>query len=851
MRHLVAALLALSLTGIAGRDARDEQQPGWFDLPVPGGVATLEALGMTLDERAFTLSVLARGLYDRDQRIGITQARLTRTLSEIDVAASAGSDVISIPAPLQAGIWRDLLPPPKSPGPTDLFLRLLMDRNALLLATGLMSAHPSVRALVARDRDLLRFLYREAAGPFVLAARRLHVDDDRIVVPGGAHADHIWQTLTGVSPSRPGDFLRALLTRDQGRLAWYYDTIGSLDAERLAAAWPETSVQLERATALYAVFRDSDPQWKIADQPFRRGVNDAWTIVTQVDVRDGFVASPLPERIWALLFSNTRINLDQIRRALAEPATPVSLAWLARETLSPLIRERRFRFENVRLAQRVFSAAQPDALPDVVVALNGLRHSRALVFALERMGVHGADTWAAAVTAARHVSNNAEDQRNAIPTYQAAIALLERMRHVRTLDPAATTRLIRSLSDRVRANRKVSLAVSQWIVETLLPALPPLVRPDAWTGRTAYESIILQALAGPLDRVTRPLAWEDLDYTVDFVAAERERLHDLRAMVPSPGLDAALASDRARDLTEALTALVYATALGDPEGPASLSPDVATRHDFGLAGTAVVREELPWAPPEERQGYGPWRAHGSLIGLDLGLSRLFLRRVADQQMPAAPTVTLNDLGTLTRTGVAMVSNDLEDRHRNELAAAIARGRARVMAAPTVGDLEALARECRMSDTTRQLLPWVMARQRDVLPSLFALRDLLWLGRPQLDRAEMDRWGVAADALDGRRILAMPPPAPWEDYGGRSEAGQMATQVPDLTLRLIEETAAMGLPAALVPALLAFALEDYWHDVRARFADDWPRLTRQAASLSSSRIQDYVAALTGNGPLRTQ
>jgi hypothetical protein len=60
-----------------------------------------------------------------------------------------------------------------------------------------------------------------------------------------------------------------------------------------------------------------------------------------------------------------------------------------------------------------------------------------------------------------------------------------------------------------------------------------------------------------------------------------------------------------------------------------------------------------------------------------------------------------------------------------------------------------------------------------------------------------------------------------------------------------------LPAALVPALLAFALEDYWHDVRARFADDWPRLTRQAASLSSSRIQDYVAALTGNGPLRTQ
>jgi hypothetical protein len=98
---------------------------------------------------------------------------------------------------------------------------------------------------------------------------------------------------------------------------------------------------------------------------------------------------------------------------------------------------------------------------------------------------------------------------------------------------------------------------------------------------------------------------------------------------------------------------------------------------------------------------------------------------------------------------------------------------------------------------------------------------------------------------------MPPPAPWEDYGGRSEAGQVTTQVPDLTLRLVEETARLRLPASLVPALLAFALGDYWHDVHARFADDWPRLTRQAAALSSARIEDYVAALTGRGPLRTQ
>jgi hypothetical protein len=795
--------------------------------------------------------VLARGLYDRDQRIGITQARLANVLSELDVQPMSAGETIAIPAPLDAAIWRDLLPPPKPRAPTDLFLRMITDRNALLLAAGLTTTHPSVRSLLMRDRDLLQFIYRGAAGGFAVAGRRLQVDGERVAVPGGHGAVEIWQSLTGVSPARPGEFMRALLTKDHGRLAWYYDTIGSLDLERLAAVWPDGIARLERATDLYAVFRDTDPQWKIHDQPFRRGVNDAWMVVTHLEVRDGVVVSPLPLRAWELLFSSARLTPNQARRTLADSSRPVSLDWLAREAMTALVRERRFRFESVRLAQRAFRDAPPEALPDMILALNGLRDSRSLVFALERMGIQGADTWAAAALAARHVSDHADDKRNAVPSFQAAIALLERLRHVRTLDAPTATRLVRSLSAAVRADRPVSHAVATWIVDSLVPALPRLVRPDAWTGQTAYESTILQALAGPVDRETRTLDWEGLTYTVDVVAAEHDRLRALREMVPSPGLDAALASGRPRDVNAALTALVYVAALGAPEGPASLSPDVATRHDLGLTGTTTVREELPWAPPEERQGYGPWRVNGSLIGLDFGLSRLFLRRVADQQMPAAPTFSLNDLGTLTRTGVGMVPSDLLDAHRDEIAAAIARGRARVLAAHTLDELDALAREARMSDTARQLLPWMISRQREAVPSIFALRDLLWLGQPQLDATDLDRWGVAADGIDGRRVLAMPPPAPWEDYAGRSEAGQVTTQVPDLTLRLVEETAALRLPASLVPALLAFALQDYWHDVRARFADDWPRLTGQAASLSSSRIQDYIAALTGNGPLRSQ
>jgi hypothetical protein len=111
--------------------------------------------------------------------------------------------------------------------------------------------------------------------------------------------------------------------------------------------------------------------------------------------------------------------------------------------------------------------------------------------------------------------------------------------------------------------------------------------------------------------------------------------------------------------------------------------------------------------------------------------------------------------------------------------------------------------------------------------------------------------MAAEGLDGRRVPAMPRPAPWEDFAGRSDVGQIATQAPDLTLRLVEETARLKLPAQLIPSLLAFAVNDYWHDVQARFVDDWWRMTRQARALQSARVEDYVAALSGGGPLRTQ
>lgn len=847
---LVAGLVASAVGGAAGGH---QSIPGWFDLPVQGGASTLAALGIDVDERALTLSILARALHDRETTLTATPRAVPQLLAATTtppVGADVARELIEIPAPLDEVTWRELLAVPPD---SDLFARFLSDRAALLLAAGLTATDASIRALAARDRDLLRFLYRAAPGAFLIASRGLVVRDDQVVAPGGEAGRLVWTQLTGQPLTQPAAFIRALLSRDRGRLAWYFDAIGGLSDARLAAAWPGASAG-ERAAqgqALYEVFRDADGHWRADQQPFRRAQADGWMVLSLTNLSGASPSGSLPAAVWNRLFTLDLLKRDSAVSLLGRGDDRLTLLALTRAIALNPPRHRRRQFEMFRLGQRVF----PDRTDDraaIASALSGYDRFPALLLALERMQISDPVTWARAVEAAAHITDHADDTRESLSAFQASIALVDRLRHVRTLDATAADRAIGRLSDAVQSSAAVPVAVSTWLVDDLLPLVPPLERPDAWTGTTAYESRLLQALAGRPGGTWPTLEWEGLTYTVDLVAAEHARLRAVRRLVPSPGLDAAVASRRPKALADALTALVYAVALGQADGAVMLGRDVATRHDFGLRSSSLMRRLVPWSPPEERQGSGAWHVSGALVGLDAALARLALRRVADQQMPQAPTMTLNDFATLTRTIVNLVPHDLLDADRDAIAAAIGRGRQRVADAGDDGAaIDALAREVRMSATTRELLPWMVSRHPDAGAGSFSLRDLLWLGSPTIDAVALDRWGVAADALDGRRVTLMPPPAPWEDFAGRPDAGQIATQVPDVTLRLIEESARLRLPALLVPSLLAYAVQDYWHDVQARFADDWPRMTRKAAALDATRVEDYVAALVGDGVLRPQ
>jgi hypothetical protein len=862
IRVLIATLVLLFVT--------DERTAvtGFFDLPVTGGTATFEMLGLQPEERGHAIALLSREMFSQSAssmerafavRNFVAQLALPGNHQEI----AADTRPITIAAPLTADHWRDVL---QISDRADLFGALISSRPAMLVSAGAMAGDPSLRSFLERDRGLLRFIVRTAPAAFWVAARELKFDKDRVLVPGGAAAEPIWEGLVEIKVTRPADFVRALLIKDSGRLAWFYASIGSMTPERQALVFGATNVaaRVDEARAFYHAFRSADSNWKLEEHPYLRGTTDPWIVSSQIAIKDGAVAQPSAQWFWDAVFDRSDITRRAAAGVERDRTAPVTLSWLTQEISGSSVKERRDRYEMVRFAQGVFPDIEGERGVDAMIALGGYRRYHAILLSIDRMEITAPHAFARMIEAARRLTADlsGRDERQAVNALPAALAILERARVTGSIDVASAEQLVLSLANVVdppgdaRREARIFPAITQWMLTTLMNALPPLERPDQWTtAKTAYESRLLQALAGHPSAPNAPtMSWEGLNYRIDLFASEHERIKRIREQLESPGLDAALAADDPEKIADALLTLIYTPALGDPEGPALLGGDIARRHNFGLVGPAGMRRDfVAWGMPREQVGDGsPWHLEGSILGLDLTLARLALRRIADNEMPVAPTINLNDQLTFARTVLALNPRELRDQDRDRIVAAIARGRERVTAAGTnLPAVQALATEAQLSPSIRQTLAWTITRSPGVVPSLFGLRDFFWLGKPELPRDVLDQWGVYSESLHSRLKTSMPEPAPWENFGGRPDGGLLATQTPDLILRLAEETARMKLPAQLLPGLLMYAAQDYWHDVDSRFPDDWPALTRQALALSPSRVEDYVAALAGGGPLRPQ
>src|SRR3982751_6669160 len=104
--------------------------PGFFDLPVPGGTATFEMLGLQPEDRGQAIALLAREMFtqsasavERSMAVRNFVAQLSQPDKAKEVAAAAKP--LTIPAPLSADDWRDVL---QISDKADLFGALITNR---------------------------------------------------------------------------------------------------------------------------------------------------------------------------------------------------------------------------------------------------------------------------------------------------------------------------------------------------------------------------------------------------------------------------------------------------------------------------------------------------------------------------------------------------------------------------------------------------------------------------------------------------------------------------------------------------------------------------------------------------
>jgi hypothetical protein len=143
--------------------------------------------------------------------------------------------------------------------------------------------------------------------------------------------------------------------------------------------------------------------------------------------------------------------------------------------------------------------------------------------------------------------------------------------------------------------------------------------------------------------------------------------------------------------------------------------------------------------------------------------------------------------------------------------------------------------------------WAIAHDAALVPSFFSLTELLHLGAPPADLA-LNIWGMARDATDACVCIDTPTPGRAAIVVGRPQLGLIAAEVADLNLHIAEALHARGLPASLAPGVLAAAIQDYIEQVRPLHPSDWLTLVRAAQAIPDDRVDDYIAALTTDGPL---
>jgi hypothetical protein len=899
----------------------------------------LESMGLRLRERRGTYSVElnqdgdAVRLRKRLDAAGIDTGTIEKTLNGGETVVPSPAVTI-LPSPLPHDAWEAAIFERPIP-PRSLFSAIMRDRRAALLFYGLLSMTPETRAYLAEDRQLLRRLYQDVAGPVAAFGSSLHVGDDgRLIVPGGADAVELWQALADERLEQTDRFAHAIFSRSDGRLAYLFDTVSHLDAphQRFALGlWiKDRGVRLERFRALYRAFADIDPAWKTLERPFSRPLYDPSTMLGLVTVgAQGEPAAPAYRRFWDRALAGIEVPSTGTRelKDVFEYGV-VDGAWLAEHVLQGLSPERQARLGCFAFGQRVFGSATAEELDDALVAIRACARFPALVMTLERAGVRRPATYASAARRARAIEDIG-DPVQAVPLlaqFQGALLLLERMSRTGAIPESGIDGLVSSLCMLETTSGRYDGELAAWIETTLLPALPP----SSGDSNHPLETSLLRALADTAE-ASPSFEWEGAKYITDVTAASLRDLVAIRAKQGGNSLDAVMALARAltplqqngltldalktqtasleaagdrlvaarawpdmsedvpdvkkiveravRDLSkitqpkdlskaprivaplvglrdyllgETIVALAYAPYLGDPRELLGPDTDLSHRHNFGLKskpGAPAVAGRAWQRPAMDKSENAGLAVAGSLFGLDLTLSTKRLRRIALDGLPHPPRLSSNDSSAFVDILALITPRSLTSDDLSSIERAITSGREQVQTATDAASLDRLAARVSMSEHRRQLVAWTLRQEPARVPAIFSTAEMFWLGIDDRPFERLDAWGTSFEPQSGCYCLRFPAIGTWDRVAGRLGGRLLGASVPDLTLRVAEHLAALRVPVALFPGVMAMATQDFIDGAPPIYDDDWLGIVAYAGRVTRETVQDYVAALVAAGPVR--
>jgi hypothetical protein len=304
-------------------------------------------------------------------------------------------------------------------------------------------------------------------------------------------------------------------------------------------------------------------------------------------------------------------------------------------------------------------------------------------------------------------------------------------------------------------------------------------------------------------------------------------------------------------LGDALLSLAYAGDLGDPGGAAMLARNVAIRHDFGFGRKdGEVRVRTVWSVPRQDFLPGvPWHVTGAVVGLDIALATLSLKRVSPDQVGDAPRLPSNEREAFA-IGVALMNpRQLKDDDRDAIARAVERGRQRVAAlAAGIEPVDEVANGVAMDGWRRRAIRWMIGNDPVSIPSMFTLVEFLKLGGGA-EGANLDAWGTTALQSLGCACTRMSLPSVWHLLSGRPQMAFMASGMGDLNLFIAMKLSELRLPAALARTILQAAMLDFIEGVTPTDPNDWWTIVRAARTVPQDVIEDYIAAAAAvDGPL---